>query len=331
MFETSLYHDEINGIRDVRKQKRSMTLDLDSYENKKMKMNTLLSSPDIKMLQLASPELERFIIQNSTANTLTTPTGICFPKFVTKEQEEYARGFCVALEKLHSSKSDDLTDDTMQASTTYGSDNLFSNLASITSPNIPNSLDASKILSLLSGLQNSPNTPLSNVESIISSSNKSSLEAMINNLNSFMSTATNASSGSVSSSDAFYHNVPHLVKEEPQTVPCNTPPISPAPSSVDTDCMNSRPIDMDEQECIKRERKKERNREAARKCRSRKLERISLLEDKIKEYKSQMNSLVTEKETLLEELGNLKRVITIHVKEGCHTLDTLLRDLSSQL
>ena len=48
----------------------------------------VLTSPDVQMLQLASPELEKFIIQGLMGQNTPTPTQIVFPKNVTEEQGE---------------------------------------------------------------------------------------------------------------------------------------------------------------------------------------------------------------------------------------------------
>lgn len=62
---------------------------------------SILSSPDLGLLKLASPELERLIIQSNGMVT-TTPTSpqFLYPKTVTDEQE-FAEGFVKALEDLH--------------------------------------------------------------------------------------------------------------------------------------------------------------------------------------------------------------------------------------
>ncbi|KAF0878928.1 JUN factor, partial [Crocuta crocuta] len=64
----------------------------------------LLTSPDVGLLKLASPELERLIIQSSNGHITTTPTPTQFlcPKNVTDEQEGFAEGFVRALAELHS-------------------------------------------------------------------------------------------------------------------------------------------------------------------------------------------------------------------------------------
>ncbi|XP_072297960.1 transcription factor JunD-like [Eucyclogobius newberryi] len=101
------------------------------------------------------------------------------------------------------------------------------------------------------------------------------------------------------------------LKDEPQTVPDaqslgDSPPLS--------------PIDMDNQERIKAERKKLRNRIAASKCRKRKLERISRLEDKVKTLKTQNTELASTASVLREQVAQLKQKVMSHVSSGCQLL-----------
>ncbi|XP_073403409.1 transcription factor JunD-like [Dendrobates tinctorius] len=100
----------------------------------------------------------------------------------------------------------------------------------------------------------------------------------------------------------------HAVKDELQIVPEMTsfgdsPPLS--------------PINMDNQERIKAERKKLRNRIAATKCRKRKLERISRLEDKVKNLKMQNTDLASTASILKEQVADLKQKVMSHVNSGC--------------
>lgn len=92
------------------------------------------------------------------------------------------------------------------------------------------------------------------------------------------------------------------IKEEPQTVP-QSPPVS--------------PIDMENQERIKLERKRMRNRVAASKCRKRKLERISKLEDKVKNLKNENAELGAVIAGLKQHVFKLKQQVIEHVKSGC--------------
>lgn len=95
---------------------------------------------------------------------------------------------------------------------------------------------------------------------------------------------------------------PVTIKDEPQTVP-NSPPMS--------------PIDMGEQEKIKLERKRQRNRVAASKCRKRKLERISKLEDKVKQLKGENVELGGVIKSLKEHVIHLKQKVMEHINSGC--------------
>lgn len=68
----------------------------------------LLQSPDLMLLKLGSPELENMIMQNNGFITTTpTPTDSRMPnKNATEEQEQFAAGFVLALQKLQQSGED---------------------------------------------------------------------------------------------------------------------------------------------------------------------------------------------------------------------------------
>merc|ERR1719242_2562668 len=104
------------------------------------------------------------------------------------------------------------------------------------------------------------------------------------------------------------------LKEEPQTVPCLS--TSPAPAMSPA----LQPINMETQEVIKVERKRARNRVTARKCRTRKLERISRLEDRVEELKGQNSDLCQTATQLREQVCALKKQIMTHVNSGCHVM-----------
>merc|ERR1712077_123965 len=87
-----------------RKRAAGLSLDLNSASAKRNKqVQSLLASPDVQMLKLTSPELEKFLIQNPTLAT-PTPSGYIFPKSVTEEQAMYAKGFEEAVEHLRQSE-----------------------------------------------------------------------------------------------------------------------------------------------------------------------------------------------------------------------------------
>ncbi|XP_056147102.1 junE proto-oncogene, AP-1 transcription factor subunit [Lampris incognitus] len=111
---------------------------------------------------------------------------------------------------------------------------------------------------------------------------------------------------------------PDTTGAPPQTVPevthdpgaPNSSSSSPPPS-----CLS--PIDLETQERIKAERKKLRNRIAASKCRKRKLERISRLEEKVKALKGQNSDLASTASALREQVAQLKQKVLSHVTSGC--------------
>jgi transcription factor AP-1 len=93
-------------------------------------------------------------------------------------------------------------------------------------------------------------------------------------------------------------------------------------SSVDfkPDLTSSTPIDMESQEKIKLERKRQRNRVAASRCRKRKLERIAKLEDKVKLLKGENEKLSDVLERLKMNVEELKSKIMVHVGSGCQIM-----------
>lgn len=256
--ETTFYDDsQYRSKEEIKMLKRTMTLDLDSPKNtKKQKISSLLSSPDLNMLKLASPELEKLIIaHNGLVTTTPTPTQFMFPKTVTEEQEQYARGFVDALAQLHQATAPS---------------------AGSVIPQPVISTDASSGASTTGVTTTTSCTVLSfaSMPSDVATSN---------------------------SSDSFV-----TIKEEPHTVlseDSTTPPMS--------------PINMENQEKIKLERKRERNRIAASKCRRRKLERISRLEDKVSALKGENTELSVVVSKLRDQICQLKQQVMDHVKSGC--------------
>lgn len=243
--------------------------------------DSILSSPDLGLLKLASPELERLIIQsNGMVTTTPTSSQFLYSKPVTDEQE-FAEGFVKALEDLH--KQNQLSAE-VQGSGGVGvgggsSMDLGSNLVPVTlQPDLP----------VYTNLNNYGTVPLG--------------------------TSVNYSTDTAPFPP--HHLQPELspvppLKEEPQTVPDvqsfgESPPLS--------------PIDMDSQERIKAERKRLRNRIAASKCRRRKLERISRLEDKVKTLKNQNSDLASTANLLRDQVAQLKEKVLSHVNSGCQLL-----------
>lgn len=237
--------------------KRPATLELNASKSRKARFNAsvtappVITSPDLQVLKLVSPELEKIII-NSAALPTPTPSSILYPTKATTEQEQFAKGFDEALLSMREK------------------DNI-----------------------------NKMNNNNNNNKSI--NNNASTTIAAI----SAISTATTTTHNTMSGGDITYTDLdtyPGVIKEEPQIVPQSSP-VS--------------PIDMENQERIKLERKRLRNRVAASKCRKRKLERISKLEDKVKDLKTQNNELHSIVFNLKQHVIQLKQQVVDHANSGC--------------
>lgn len=266
--------------------KKDMNLNLADSSDLKPHLRdaeSILNSPDLGLLKLASPELERLIIQSNGMVTTTPTSQFVYPKSVSDEQE-FAEGFVKALEDLHKQ----------------------------------NQLNGTACTPTHSGLDLSSNVPPVALHSDLPVyTNLSSYDNSIGPLG----TTVNYSTDTVPfpppptlNLSAQPHSQAHSrlqpLKDE-QTVPDvlsfgDSPPLS--------------PINMDTQERIKAERKKLRNRIAASKCRKRKLERISRLEDKVKSLKTQNTDLASTANALREQVAQLKQRVLNHVNSGCQLL-----------
>ncbi|XP_055838773.1 transcription factor Jra [Episyrphus balteatus] len=118
----------------------------------------------------------------------------------------------------------------------------------------------------------------------------------------------NAHTNGMSGGSFTYTNLddsyPVAIKDEPQNPPPSPPQLT--------------PIDLENQEKIKLERKRQRNRVAASKCRKRKLERISKLEDKVKELKGENADLALVLKNLKDHVFQLKQQVIDHINAGCN-------------
>lgn len=281
--------------------KQTMTLNLNDPKNFKPQLSSkaldILTSPDVGLLKLASPELERLIIQSCTGLTTPTPTQFVCPKNITDEQEGFAEGFVRALAELHYQQIPAAHPDAQTGATnsmapcSAACDNggiPYSCTVRAEPPEYTNLATFNRTVGSAPAPVNerrapasypaAPQPPHGHMDHQLAAAQRTRLQAL---------------------------------KEEPQTVPemsGETPPLS--------------PIDMESQERIKAERKRMRNRVAASKCRKRKLERISRLEDRVKNLKSQNTELISSANVLRDELALLKQKVMDHVNSGCQLILT---------
>ncbi|XP_056148522.1 transcription factor JunD-like [Lampris incognitus] len=281
--------------------KKEIHLNLDQQSSElKSNADGMLNSTDLGLLKLASPDLERLIIQSNgmiaaaaNATTAAAPQNsqFLYPKSASDEQE-FAEGFVKALEDLH--KQNQLTEAACVS---------VDRLELIGSNAVSAGLPASDlpVYTTLNGYAGSP----------LGATVNYSADALPFPPPPPHLPGAQASAAAAAAALSRLQSASGGVKDEPQTVPDmqsfgESPPLS--------------PIDMDNQERIKAERKKLRNRIAASKCRKRKLERISRLEDKVKSLKTQNTELASAASVLREQVAQLKQKVMNHVSNGCQLL-----------
>lgn len=95
-------NENSNQKNNINNMKKNLTLDFSQKKTLNVN-NAVLSSPDLNMLKVNTPDLEKMLMNGLGANT-PTPS-LLFPKPVTEEQESFATGFVNALNNLHNSNS----------------------------------------------------------------------------------------------------------------------------------------------------------------------------------------------------------------------------------
>lgn len=299
--ETTMYDD---NMRSVKKMKTSMTLDLNTPTSKPDKLTDILGSPDLGLLMLASPDLERFIYQqNGLVLTTPTPTSqILYPRTVTEEQEAYARGFVDALGELHKSYGIPTTLVVPPVTVSSGPSSAVVSCTTVARPPVVLSQPIATTTMLPGSVLANPTSTFAQLLPIGVVSAAA------------MPMSRPASTRTVNPSSL--QSQVFQVKSEtiaPQTVPSMKAPTSFPPIT---------PINMDDQEMVKLERKRARNRVAATKCRNRKLERISRLQERVKELQDQNVNLARTASTLRDQVCRLKQNIIEHKQRGCQVMLT---------
>ncbi|KAM5193345.1 transcription factor JunD [Mantella aurantiaca] len=289
--ETPFYHDDVLNVHQAYSfyfgtmMKKDLNLNLTDQVVANLKPlrdgDGILTSPDLGLLKLASPELERLIIQsNGLVTTTPTTSQFLYPKIASEEQE-FAEGFVKALEDLHKQNQLGVP---------------------------PTGVDLS---SVPSGGSLPPPPPPSDAP-------------IYANLSSY-STGTMGTTVNYSTDTVPYPPPPSGMAQQPVPPPSRMQTLKDEPQIVPEiasfgDSPPMSPIDMDNQERIKAERKRLRNRIAASKCRKRKLERISRLEEKVKSLKNQNTELASTANLLREQVAQLKQKVMSHVNSGCQLL-----------
>jgi len=327
--DVPFYEDEIMPIdsssENTMYDKAAMKLDLNATLRQNPFDNSILTSPDLNLLKLASPELEKLIL-NSASLVTPTPQGLknsSNPNLtVTEQQELYARGFLEALQKLHQEQGPPGSN---EVSTNAYTQNQTTCTVGMPSRSIvtqaPMSMSTSAMpmqqqmsINTTASLNTAPNYPpnaLSTIstdvlplESVNSVSVTSQIYPQFQSAGITLNAPSNLNGGTTNYSFSNQSRMGEIKFEDSlQVVPVGTPPLP--------------PIDLELQEAVKSERKKQRNRMAASKCRRRKLEKEAELEKKVSELKDINSDLQNEALALRKQICQLKEQVMTHINGGC--------------
>jgi hypothetical protein len=331
--------------------KSSLKLDLEgkaSNNSRKRKLfhspaaAGLLQSPDLKLLKIASPELEKIIINNNgfipTGYTPMTP-GTC--SFIptgensAEDQESFARGFIEALQKL---QEQDVPAPSPPTETSTRNEAIATTKSTTTTSNparwqADNNRNSVPVITNRYDRPTPPvtarHTPTPPPPPTISNFSQTS-----------QSTVTSMGITSIPHANTYINRPEIPLKSSLQTSSISSgitlpTPISSGssiPTTIDTTSIKSEedhdeeddlhldtnPINLEVQELIKHQRKKLRNRLAAQRCRKRKIEREDTLKAKVKELKQKNTDLTSLSRDLRMQVCELKQQVMQHVNQGCH-------------
>jgi len=352
----------------------------------------LLQSPDLKLLKLGSPELERLIINNNGFIPTPTPGGH-FPSFTTavstaiggeptttstlqEDKDRLAKGFIEALQKLQEQDGGSAWEtgsvgtasnsgESVASIDTYSQHNLIpsagkipissagpvstadnknqrNNAVGVITPVIQNRsfLDDPDVRSTPppAFAESTKNVtsfqpqilPISTVESSYINLTRSTDVTTAVPASRFVGYKNDVPSPKSSMAASWLNQGPLSNASSAMMSTTNSPlmldqikmeddsnQIVPS-MSVPSDAYPTDPINLVQQEHIKHERKKLRNRLAAQRCRKRKIEREDTLKEKVKELKDKNADLSDIATKLRMKVCELKEQVMQHVKGGCN-------------
>lgn len=315
-----------------------------------------LRSPDLGLLKLGSPELEKMIMSlQSNGAASSTPSSIFNTNVNATVNSEhihehvtYTRGFADALQDLHDRQATgekhsliELADNTVGSGDPFlGHNSAGGSVAFIGTHPLSTVRTTSEVASFSSGLTRSdtsdyytsagssyPTSKGSGIYPSYSSSNAgsgfSSLYAAYPSENAYVSENAppyhNYEMEKSATLRAYTSYNSALAQHKAEM----TPPFKfegQTTQFIEGDHGSLQPIDLEVQEVVKRERKKQRNRVASSKCRKRKLEREARLEVRVKDLKERNIELNAVANALKQQVCDLKQRVMDHVSEGCQIM-----------
>ncbi|XP_032229920.2 transcription factor Jun [Nematostella vectensis] len=239
-----------------------------------------LPSPEFPLFSLVSPEFDRIL--QSIQNKTPTPTRVLKEgNTVARQREVYVQGFAEALQHIHDTQNNSSSEQSVAVKVNHES-----------AP----SQDTYSIHSY----QHAPQESTCDLESMHYSGSIGTV-SMHQDLHQEMAEHSSSSFSDHMTSEVTF-------KYEEQAAPPHNSGLGGLPLP---------PIDLELQEIVKRERKKQKNRVAASKCRRKKLEREAQLEVRVQQLKEKSIELNAVASALRQQVGELKQRVLEHVAFGC--------------
>jgi len=326
-------------------ERAAMNLDLNSPDRQRSRA---MSLSDLAFDELISPVSKSSSgnFRSVTSSAMTpTPTQFLFPTSVTAEQEAYASGFARALEEIYRSEGQCTSQPKMVASidripTATSSSQLttVNSVARLSTfmqpppysvattgmcPNVlwPGSKATDSVRSTPSHVQHAKNyvSYLPAADSFDNSLVTYPANAATPRTLTAFPPETSALGEDCCDQHPNWHTmVPVCATSSMSTAAVNHSSLSAAADS--TVSGPSTKLDMDEQEEWRLERKRAKNRVAAARCQMRKVERITRLQEKVQELRSNNARLVQTVVELKSHVSTLRKQILMHTERGCRMM-----------
>ena len=340
-------HSAFAGQNALRLQKARESLDLKLEPSSECMLQSfggtghtpILGSPELNLLKLESPELERLIMSqqgeevlqsmpqrgsNNTAQSLMSQLELnsnrnakAISPIISQDDFRFITETNRALESILPKSRDDI-DDNESHSFVFGMENFLEPMQQV-----PGNLEAERHLLVQTEADSSLLDMRQHQSRLtVKQNNERSLKASVSP-NSLFQSGNDSHEGGyerIGNTETILESNAHIVYDMAQ------PSMVPNPytqSNVERE-KGSRlamlplpPIDLEVQEIVKRERKKLKNRVAASKCRKKKLEREAQLEVRVQQLKERNIELNALANALRQQAGELRQRILDHVNTGC--------------
>ena len=336
--EAHFYHEEplptqVNSPLIYEKGNLHLNLHTDIHQNQRLEqirrnnITTEIHSPDFGILKLASPDLEKMLMafQSGNNDSPSTTTHVSSnTTVISNEQLNVSKGLPEVLQELHNRQENNELKTIIPPITTGG---YIDETVSATDQ-LYLTTDVNGVITVASTRDKFPNVQ----NSYCAIPTENNTEKQLNQTYVLPSYPANTllpnTTGQLYTTPLRHPTEDHEAVTQLRALTAYNNVLatnSSFPSQVFKidgpaifgDNSSLQPIDLEMQEMVKKERKKQRNRVASSKCRKRKLEKEAVLESTVKDLRARNVELSTLANALKQQICDLKQRVMDHVTEGC--------------